>query len=192
MSPIRISFLSYVFTMLLAMVVLTGCGDKNSQADINPVTAKHPSTWLPGGHVTVASGNTSTCMECHGVDYMGGTSKVACTSCHMGDQSHKHPLQWGPFSYSGHGTFVKNNSSSGCDNIYCHGPTLTGISGPSCSSCHMGGPTSVHPQNWTTQKDHGIYVNTIGADSCKNAACHGPTGEGIPNVVPACRSCHVQ
>lgn len=191
MSPIRIPFIALLLLLSLSLIVLSGCGDKNSQAEVSPVTGKHPANWLPSTHADTAKGNTAACTSCHGADYKGGISKIACTSCHMGDQINVHPLQWGPFSYSGHGTFVKANTSNGCDNIYCHGTTLTGVTGPSCSSCHMGGPTSVHPQNWTTLKDHGVYVNTVSADSCKNIACHGPNGEGIPNVVPACRACHV-
>jgi hypothetical protein len=192
MSPGRFPMLLLLLSMLLSLVTITGCGDKNSKTDINPVAAKHPSNWLPSSHAATASINVTACTECHGADYKGGISKIACTSCHMGDQSNKHPLKWGPFSYSGHGTFVKNSGSTGCDNMYCHGPALTGSSGPSCSSCHMGGPALVHPQSWTTLKDHGLYVNSLGAESCKNSACHGPAGGGIPNVVPACRACHAQ
>ena len=39
-----------------------------------------------------------------------------------------------------------------CETANCHGSSLTGVtgSGPSCTSCHIGSPTSVHPASWGT------------------------------------------
>lgn len=192
MSQIIKPSLALGLLLSVLLLALTGCGDVNSQADFNAVSAKHPSTWKPSGHVSAAKSRIESCTECHGANFLGGVSKVACIDCHMGNEEKIHPLQWGPFSYSGHGSYVKQNQNdtTRCANANCHGSTLTGVTGPSCYSCHMGGPLSVHPTDWNSAKSHGNYINTVGAESCKNAACHGPTGQGILNVVPACMACH--
>ena len=190
MSQIRIPSLASGLLLSLFVFALSGCGDKNSQADLNLISGKHPAAWVSADHAVAAKDHTEACTECHGGDFMGGVSKIACKDCHLGNEEKIHPLQWGQFSYSGHGGYVKLNGTKGCANANCHGPNLTGANGPSCSSCHMGGPASVHPINWTSIKDHGVHVNTVETESCKNVVCHGPNGQGIPNVVPACLACH--
>jgi hypothetical protein len=75
----------------------------------------------------------------------------------------------------------------------CHGNDLAGgISGKGCTGCHMGGPTSMHPVDWSASilTTHGKYVVANGSSSCRNAYCHGPNLQGVADSGPSCSSCH--
>jgi hypothetical protein len=156
-------------------------------------------------HATTAEANIGSCAECHGGDYSGGISKVACTQCHLGDQQNVHPLNWGYLAYSQHPAYVKQNGIGSCNNVYCHGTVLTGVtsSGPSCSSCHIGGPMQVHPNDYTdanfnydwatntsSSNFHGTYVANNGVKSCENEVCHGANLQGVYESGEACKNCH--
>jgi hypothetical protein len=124
----------------------------------------------------------------------------------MGDQQNVHPLDWGYLAYAKHSDYVTQNGIASCNNVYCHGTSLTGVtsSGPSCSSCHLGGPMQVHPgsytdkqtdfDNWATNTTssnfHGTYVATNGVNSCENAVCHGTNLQGVTNSGESCQACH--
>lgn len=188
----------------LLALLLAGCGDKNSNANYDPDRGEHPSGWLPSGHAAAAFGQMNSCTPCHGSDFNGGgISKVACSQCHLGNQTNVHPLGWGHFAYALHSEYVEANGTGACANVNCHGTNLQGGAGPSCSSCHLGGPLSAHPTNWvrrfttapgiapTNLPDHGDYVNANGAARCSQAVCHG-TGEpgGILQTGRSCTACH--
>lgn len=200
MSPIRITSVPIGLLMLLALLFV-GCGDKNSQSSfITDSSSKgaHVAGWLPDAHMVAATANINSCAECHGSDFAGGISKVACTQCHMGDQQNIHPLSWGELTYARHPDYVNQNGIASCTNIYCHGKSLTGVasSGPSCSSCHIGGPMKVHPtalSEWmstTSQNFHGVYVKNNGIASCANVVCHGTNLLGVTGSGFSCQSCH--
>ncbi len=76
----------------------------------------------------------------------------------------------------------------------CHGADLSGgISSVSCTSCHLGGPTAVHPLTWDPIfLTHGPSVSTgvTGTALCANQYCHGTTLTGVVNSGPSCTSCH--
>lgn len=182
--------------LLMGLLLLMGCGSSsNSPSVIDPATPGHPSGWLPAGHATAAKSDITTCSECHGVDFSGGISTVACTQCHLGDAQTIHPLDWGSQIGTKHAAYVKSNGNSACSNINCHGADLNGVpgSGPSCSSCHLGGAGSVHPQDWgdLTYYKHKGYVETNGTTSCSNINCHGADLTGVQNSGPSCSSCHM-
>ncbi|KAA0889783.1 hypothetical protein [Oryzomonas rubra] len=201
MSSIR-PFILGLWLPALVAFGLAGCGDSNSQSTFSADShgAHVVATWLPGGHSAAATTNISACAECHGSDYAGGISKVACTQCHMGDQQHVHPLFWGDYTYSHHAVYVAESGIAACTNIYCHGKSLTGVtgSGPSCSSCHLGGPMQIHPASiavWknvtsSNQSSHGVYVLTNGITTCANVVCHGANLEGVSGSGMSCQSCH--
>jgi hypothetical protein len=199
MSSIRRTMLGTWLAALVALA-LFGCGDTNPQVTFSADSGgAHPAPgWLPGGHQAAATASLTSCTECHGGDYAGGISKVSCTKCHLGDQQHVHPVAWGELTYAHHATFVGNNGIAGCINAYCHGPSLAGVagSGPSCTSCHIGGPMAVHPAGITDWMNasgtdfHGTYVDNNGIGSCANLVCHGAILEGVPQSGMSCQSCH--
>ena len=194
MSQIRTTSLALVLLSLFVLP-LSGCGDRNSQADLNPITGKHSDpAWLPTGHTIAEQDHGYTCTECHGEDLSGGISQVACTKCHLGNQFVVHPLRWGQYAYALHSQFVNQNGSASCAVAACHGTDLKGVagSGPSCSSCHLGGPTSAHPIGWS--KDmvslHPGYIGTYPTSACATAVCHGTDLKGVFLSGPACNTCH--
>jgi hypothetical protein len=91
---------------------------------------------------------------------------------------------------AGHMNAAKANQESCTE---CHGSDYSGgISGVSCSQCHLGGVDSVHPVNWGTNAVtfHQDYATVNGTSSCANAYCHGKDLLGVPNSGPSCGSCH--
>lgn len=188
--------------LLLSLFLLAGCGDKNTQSDLDPISGQHPAGWLPSGHRVEAKVHMETCAPCHGADFGGGISKVACTQCHLGNQLSAHPNQWGTFAYALHGDFVRINDPLAvtCANANCHGTNLdgSGAAGPSCTLCHLhGNKFSAHPPDWNTIIDfsspvpkHEAYVRSTGPAECGNIACHGQNLEGVFMSGPSCRACH--
>lgn len=182
---------------LLLVFTLAGCGSSNSSSSLDSNSGSHLAGWLPAGHKTSAVSTPESCTPCHGADYAGGISEISCTSCHMGGVDSIHP-NWGTPASTVHGSYVKNNGNdtSGCANANCHGTTLAGVtgSGPSCTSCHLGGVASIHP-SWGTPDYamHGTYVKGISNDTsgCANASCHGPTLAGVSGSGPSCTLCHM-
>lgn len=205
MSQIRIPSLASWLLLSLLVFALSGCGDKNSQAVLDSTTGKHPASWLPVSHSVAAKSSPEACTECHGSDFTGGISKVACTKCHLGNEREVHPLLWGQYAYALHGAYAKTNGTTSCSNTSCHGATLSGVSGsgPACMSCHMGSNTAIHPLTWiriyttapgispTNLPDHGDYVNANSSASCVTSVCHGVGGVGVFLSGRSCRACHV-
>ncbi|MBJ6727918.1 hypothetical protein [Geomesophilobacter sediminis] len=188
-----------VALMFGCILSLGGCGDASSQSDLDPESGAHPAGWLPAGHVSPALSHINTCQPCHGDDFSGGISKVACTQCHLGDQIHVHPLDWDNLVYARHATYVNQHGAAACANAFCHGTNLQGVaaSGPSCTSCHIGGAFHVHP--WTsTAQDlaatpplHAQFVLTHGnTQTCRNVVCHGAQLQGVLLSGPPCSACH--
>ncbi len=101
-----------------------------------------------------------------------------------------HPADWLP---AGHMIAAEDNLN-GC--TQCHGQDLVsgGISKVSCTSCHIGGPTAVHPATFNgvlwLNGGHGQYVAANGTGSCRNVWCHGNNLEGVAQSGPSCRECH--
>ena len=185
--------LKHGLTALIMTLVLLGCSSPNDQSHFNSDIGKHVDNWLPAGHMTAANTDLTTCADCHGADYSGGVSGVSCTSCHLGSPTSVHPANWTPV-YSTHGSYVSSNGTSPCSNQYCHGTSLTGVpdSGPSCTACHLGSPTSVHPAGWNPiVSTHGPYVKANTTSPCANQYCHGVTLTGVTNSGPSCTSCHI-
>jgi predicted CxxxxCH...CXXCH cytochrome family protein len=189
---------TFLFAGLLTLTAsFIGCSDPNAQSPVNADTGSHAANWLPAAHMAAAASDLNSCSTCHGADYKGGVSGVSCTSCHLGSPTSVHPTDWSPV-YCTHGPYVNSSptATSACANQYCHGTTLTGVpdSGPSCTSCHMGGVTTIHPAGWLGDacSNHGTFVLTSpsGTSGCANAYCHGTNLGGVPQSGPSCTKCH--
>lgn len=183
--------------LLTGLFLLAGCGSSsNSPAAMDPASPSgHPANWLPAGHAAVAQADFAICSQCHGMDLLGGISRVSCTQCHLGNFQTVHPVDWDDLVGIRHAGYVRSNGNAACSNINCHGATLTGVSGsgPSCTSCHLGGLNSVHPQDWGSlaSQKHPAYVAANGTTACANIVCHGPALTGVPDSGPSCTSCHL-
>ena len=187
----QITRASLPLALLLSIFVLmlSGCGSSSSQSNFDSDTG-HPAGWLLAGHKTEASAHMETCAECHGSDYQGGIAKISCTACHIGSRDSYHPTQWGTYAYALHGGYAKANGTAGCATASCHGANLGGVfqSGPSCTACHIGGPTSKHPIEWSADlRLHEGYVTANGISSCSTSACHGSQ---IIAGSSGCSACH--
>lgn len=110
----------------------------------------------------------------------------------------KHPAGWLPKK---HVTVCTAGSTSIGASVYaatqcttCHGTDLAGgISGVSCSSCHLGGPFSVHPASWAPVfLTHGpsVSAGVTPVASCANQYCHGTSLQGVTDSGPSCTTCH--
>jgi predicted CxxxxCH...CXXCH cytochrome family protein len=99
----------------------------------------------------------------------------------------KHRADWLP---SAHMTAAITDLAPCAD---CHGQDfLGGISKTPCGSCHMGGPTSMHPSDWLRDAcfNHGVYALNNGTSGCSNGYCHGANLAGVAESGPSCSSCH--
>src|SRR5512143_1842311 len=164
-------------------------------------TSVHPADWVPvysmhGPYVKTNSTSACANQYCHGLSLTGvPDSGPSCASCHLGGLTSGHPADWIPI-YSTHGPYVNTSptGTSACANQACHGPSLTGVpdSGPSCTSCHMGGVTNIHPAGWLGDacSNHGTYALTNGTTGCANVYCHGTNLGGVPQSGPSCTKCH--
>ena len=221
MPQIKLADLLPILFSSVLFLALTGCGDTNSEVDFSSDSGVHPAGWLPDGHATVANSQIATatfnCTQCHGNDLLGGISQVSCftpansgtststSGCHLGNGLQVHPLQWGQYAYALHGTYVQQQdpTAASCANVNCHGANLMGVagSGPSCTSCHLGGSAfSAHPAGWNTAADlaaptppgplHAQYVGANGTSACSNIVCHGANLQGVFLSGPSCNECH--
>ncbi|MDA8423860.1 MAG: hypothetical protein M0Z89_11055 [Nitrospiraceae bacterium] len=183
-----------VLLLIVGLLALAGCGsEKNDKAVFDG--DQHPAGWLPAGHMAAAKTDVTVCAECHGSDYAGGISGVSCTLCHLGGVDSVHPAAWSQNTGTYHAPYAASNGTTACSNMYCHGNGLTGVagSGPSCTSCHLGGPVAVHPSAWSqnTGTFHAPYAVANGTTACSNVNCHGTTLTGVGGSGPSCTSCHL-
>jgi predicted CxxxxCH...CXXCH cytochrome family protein len=100
-----------------------------------------------------------------------------------------HAANWLPTAHMEAATSDLNSCGA------CHGANYSGgVSGVSCTSCHMGGVTNIHPAGWLGDActNHGTFVLTSpsGTSGCSNAYCHGTNLGGVPESGPSCTKCH--
>ena len=196
--------------LFLGLLLLGGCGSSsNSVTSVDPAAggSVHPAGWLPEGHALTAETNLTPCTTCHGADLLGGITGVSCLECHIGTVTTVHPVTYSNYTWvpAGHSEYVgpngTTNGTTACSNIYCHAADLSGVanSGPSCTSCHLGGVFSVHPatfNNFTwAPEGHAAYVGpngtTNGTTACSNILCHAADLSGVADSGPSCTSCHL-
>lgn len=124
--------------------------------------------------------------------FLGGIVLIGCGTPNsesiFNPDTQKHQAGWLP---AGHMTAARTDITV-CNE--CHGQNLDGgISNVSCTTCHMGGATSIHLADWAgtaIRTQHGPYVLANGYDSCRNQYCHGNDLLGVTNSGPSCKTCH--
>ncbi|MFQ6113891.1 MAG: cytochrome c3 family protein [bacterium] len=141
------SYVIYYIAVFVGLLFI-GCSDLREPVPTNsPATLEvHPSGWRqvnsPDFHGLFVRNNQwdwDACKSCHGENFDGGISKVACSSCHA---TIPHPSGWvNPGSENFHGKAIRqaNWQMSGC--LGCHGQDYRGAStGVSCITCHPATP----------------------------------------------------
>ena len=153
-----------IASIVAVCIVVLAAGCSKSDNIFNPETGKHAANWAnPDVHGASAmgpagsSGGLSTCQECHGSDFSGGISSIACSSCHGG--SAPHPVSWT--------TGTRKHSSTDQSNAEV------------CAVCHANGANSpiappVPPAPAGTAP--GCFNNTL---------CHGQAGHAAGWSDPA-------
>lgn len=130
----------------------------------------------------------STCSTCHGTDFAGGDTGVACASCHA---PFPHPSNWlNTNSDEFHGAYLGKNQYDTEECSRCHGEDFTGgDTGFSCFLCHT---TFPHPQGWietSSQDFHGFFLRDNQFDASGCTGCHGTDYTG-GKVGVSCFTCH--
>jgi hypothetical protein len=144
------------------------------------------------------------CTECHGEDYSGGTSGVACADCHV---AYPHPPSWStPGNSQSHAAYIRDQywSLDRCKS--CHGADHKGgKSGVSCYDCHTepGGPEACNVchgsgttpvsviSGWAPPKD---LLNNIDPSIASIGAhqSHLTKNKWTTAYIQDCNLCHVE
>ncbi|HYA88348.1 MAG TPA: CxxxxCH/CxxCH domain-containing protein [Nitrospirota bacterium] len=202
MSPLTKSLLTSLL-LIAGMCALGGCGssEENKGSVFDADDQQHPANWLITGHPAAALADSSVCMECHGDDFSGGISGVACSSCH----TNGNPLTVTNCA-SCHGNPPNGNAApnrAGAHNT-TNGHFAPQVTLPdSCNTCHNGAGTGTaeHFDGIVEVQFLSIYSAKSGTavfnadNTCSNVSCHG--GQTTPNwfsgsinVATQCTSCH--
>lgn len=178
------------FILLIFVVLFTFCSEKKSVLEVTT----HPKAWNEPGSKEfhgkkVLEIGTETCKSCHGKNFEGGKSGVACSDCHA---SYPHPAQYSdPQSENFHGVYLKAQEFDLQECQSCHGEDFAGGDvGVACATCHAAYP---HPSGFITVESpefHGAFIkNQQGwrLEPCQ--ACHGTDYSG-GRIEVSCRTCH--
>jgi predicted CxxxxCH...CXXCH cytochrome family protein len=171
----------------------------------------------PTFHGAVASGllswNLSSCTQCHGTDFAGGKSGVACTTCHEGGLTSCTGCHGQPPSTGAHLAHVSGVLSKAFDCAECHTKpaVYTDVghlhSGP--GTVHFGTLASkdaTPTYDPSTQTCSAVYCHggaftdsaatqrtptwSGGADQAACGTCHGLPPSGHQNTGDQCVNCH--
>jgi hypothetical protein len=150
----------YLFTAFLFLILIS-CSE-----DAEPFqSVSHPQEWNDPqaenfhGKKVLAAG-AGTCQPCHGENYSGGESGIACAECHV---NYPHPDQWVGFNQPlSHDTYIAAQNWSLEECTSCHGTDYLG--GSSKVSCAQ----------------TGCHVQQGGPEACNN--CHGTSSIQVSNI----------
>lgn len=181
----KICFLGITANILLALLlaIVGGCGSPNSQSVLDPDTGEHPGSWIFSGHSTTYQADNSVCDGCHAIS-SGGTSGIACTSCHIN----------GSPAVAGNCTSCHSKPPSGAaypniEGAHTEHDALTNVTNV-CNTCHDGAGSgtvyhysgTVDVQVLTTYNARaGTASYNSGTYKCSNVSCHGATATTTPN-----------
>lgn len=152
----------------------------------------HPGNWdQPGQHGAAAKRapdgmqGFDRCRDCHGDEFGGGSSDIACFDCHGLDAPHpRPPWRGGAF------THVNTNEANAPVCALCHRSTPGPAGCFNGTLCHTA--ESPHPGNFDDPDVHGAVAKGApgvnrGFDFCRD--CHGSLfGGGSANL--NCFGCH--
>jgi hypothetical protein len=164
--------------------------------------AGHPPDWaLPNKHGIAAMGapalpmsGFTTCQNCHGTDYRGGTTPVGCFACHT-----KAPHPDGPWNSTALTHTVTNQlNAPACAGCHLNNARLTTPvpippgTNPGCFNNTLCHGASGHPVGWASPAQHGAAAKATpgpgtGFSTCQS--CHGADFRGSGTAV-SCFGCH--
>jgi predicted CxxxxCH...CXXCH cytochrome family protein len=189
----------WVVGLLGLIAFSSGCSEPHNKGSqiFNPDTGRHISDWVNpavhGGSAKSQPDGFSTCEECHGSDFTGGISSVACSSCHGG--SAPHPTSWMTGTY----THTNTNAGNAAVCALCHtnganspiappSPPAPAGTTPGCFNSTLCHAQAGHPAGWSSPTQHGASAKAAnGFISCET--CHGTDFTGGTAGI-ACSSCH--
>ena len=200
MSSVNKSVLAGIL-LTAGFFLLGGCGSSEPNESVFQGDS-HPDDWKVT-HKTAALQDPATCTECHGADYSGGTSNVACSSCHVNGSPFVLTNCTSCHSAPPSGTVAPNRTGAHGTNT---GHFAAQVALPDgCNTCHTGagsgtlnhdnGAANVNFPNVYNAKSGVAVYNADG--TCSKVSCHG--GQTTPNwltgtldVFSQCTSCHAQ
>ena len=208
---------AHLIISLAMAIALGGCGDKNDKAVFSPESG-HLSGWKTA-HNTPEAG-VESCVECHGVNYDGGVSKVSCmsSSAVSGISCHTtNPVGTTTKCVSCHGGLPSGPFGSAAPNRKLAHTKHLALTGITCATCHQnaGSGTAGHARATSTgslsratvalttySAAHTASTGSFGfsaTDStCSQISCHGgkvtPAWTSTINLVASdntiCYQCH--
>lgn len=201
--------LHYILLATAFVVAISGCGSSNDKAPALTATGKHPGNWYTAHRqaysLAYLQDGALQCRDCHGIDLMGGITRIDCFqgipggSCHANGHGPRPIPHAIPFlDPAAHGPAAKADLVS-CQ--ICHGqgggpgsnprfnvPIGSLAQGCTASGCHnINSPThfrytsAAHPIPWSGHNSAGNILNSCGL-------CHGQDLFG--GVGQSCQNCH--
>ncbi len=186
LSSVLFFFLVVVFVSCNKIRQIEKLADSNNKEEF---VFPHPENYAsPKQHgVYVVENGKALCAECHGEDYLGGSSNVSCNKCHA---NYPHETNWD--SQDVHGKFVLETGLANTDCKSCHGADYSGAkTGTSCYDCHDMFPHKsafVDPAP-DYSGHHSTYISENGSPSSLCGGCHGADLQG-GDVGTGCYDCH--
>jgi predicted CxxxxCH...CXXCH cytochrome family protein len=201
MSPINKTTIA-VLLLAAGLLIFAGCGTSEKNENLPFDEDQHPANWLITGHPAAAEADPSVCMECHGEDFSGGISRVACASCHTNGSPLTVPDCASCHGKPPTGTVAPNRAGAHNTTTGHFAAQVTLPDG--CNTCHNGagtgtekhfnGVVDVQLLSTVYSANSGTAVYN-GDNTCSNVSCHG--GQTTPDwltgsidVATQCTSCH--
>ncbi len=192
-----------VMGLLGCMILFSGCSSSNKEeaSIFNPDTGRHITGWAsPAVHGVSAKSQPdgfSSCQECHGTDYAGGISTVACSSCHGVNAPHA-PAPWRGGTYT-HTTTDQGNAPV-CAQCHTNGansslhpvtPAPAGTA-PGCFNNTLCHAVVGHPAGWNSPDQHGAAAKAQPSSSAGFALCETCHGSDFSGGLAqtSCFVCH--
>lgn len=167
----------------------------------------HAAGWadasVHGASVKSLANGFSNCKTCHGSDFTGGTSTIACSSCHGASAPHP-PTPWiytSPTATRTH-TSTDTGNASVCADCHTDGANLTSIPAPptppagtpvDCFNNTLCHAQVGHEAGWASPDSHGSAAKSApsttdmkGFSRCQD--CHAADFTGGANT--SCFTCH--